>query len=174
MPCRRRDVLYTFYSSFAAENQPPRLFDSKMESTALSAWPKRASLLVLGLYWVALAMATHWPQVQPPLSFRPSDKIQHLVAFGLLAVLIAFAWSRFAPLSARKLLAVLAIVAAYGVLDELTQPLTGRHRDPLDWVADVLGAALALACFALVARVLKSAPVKSSASAAESRPGRSS
>jgi VanZ family protein len=46
-------------------------------------------------------------------------------------------WSRTAG-------TVFVAVAAYGGLDELTQPLTNRTCDPWDFAADVVGAALGL------------------------------
>lgn len=124
-----------------------------MDETPAAIWPKRLSLAVLGVYWLVLATATHLPNVAPPPGFDPGDKAEHLAAFGLLAVLLAVAWSFHRPMTWRSLAAILAIVAVYAAIDEITQPLTGRNRDPLDWIADVLGASAGLAIFAVVYRL---------------------
>jgi VanZ family protein len=39
----------------------------------------------------------------------------------------------------------LAAVITYGLLDEFTQPLTGRDFDWFDWAADIGGAAVGAA-----------------------------
>ena len=72
------------------------------------------------------------------------DKLGHFMVFGLLATLVArngfvpgYAW-----------LAVL-IVSAFGASDEWHQSFTpGRSVEVADWVADTLGATLAVTLYA--------------------------
>ena len=78
--------------------------------------------------------------------FENSDKFVHFICFGGLA----FAWTFwFSPKKwSRKpvefLLAVVAIVSAYGIIDELHQSFVpGRSCSIFDWMADTSGAFLA-------------------------------
>jgi VanZ family protein len=111
------------------------------------SWRLRIAILLLAAYWLLLITATHIPKVPEPLGFRTSDKVQHLVAYGTLAVLAAWVWSLLRPFGWRQALLLLALVASHGVFDEVTQPIFGRNADVLDWYADVTGAALGLGLF---------------------------
>lgn len=72
----------------------------------------------------------------PTLSY--SDKLNHALAFFVLGSLGSIAW----PAGARALLGGLA---GYGILIELLQwPVPGHNADPLDVVADLVGALLAM------------------------------
>lgn len=53
--------------------------------------------------------------------------------------------------------AIPAYALAYGVIIEVVQGLapTGRHSDPLDFVADAVGVALAVAAYAAVRRMAR-------------------
>ncbi|MCO5045267.1 MAG: VanZ family protein [Verrucomicrobia bacterium] len=88
-----------------------------------------------------------------PSWFSAHDKVTHAIAFGLLASLIQFALLRahrlrFLPAACIAWL----LTTAYGGLDELHQRFTpGRVSDIADWIADMTGAALALAILALLA-----------------------
>ena len=77
------------------------------------------------------------------------DKVSHLLTFAALAVS-----GRLALVPVRPLAVALA---AYALLTEVLQALLpiGRHGDPLDWLADVVGVALGLGLAALPARVLR-------------------
>ena len=72
--------------------------------------------------------------------FLGEDKIVHFFVFGLLATLLARTdWT-----ARRPWLAVL-LASLYGLLDEAHQSFTpGRMVDVADWVADTLGACVAV------------------------------
>lgn len=71
------------------------------------------------------------------------DKVGHFGVFGLLGVLIA----RTQPLKRWWLGLVLA--SLYGITDEWRQSFTpGRSVEFADWIADTLGAALAVTLYA--------------------------
>lgn len=118
-----------------------------MASNQPTSLSKRISPVVLAVYWVALFVATHIPPVRP-LFPNQSDKVMHFVAFAGLAGLFAWTWSLRAAFGWRQGLAVLAILAVYGSLDEFTQTYVGRHAHVADWIADVAGASCGLAAFA--------------------------
>jgi VanZ family protein len=99
---------------------------------AAHARPWRFALLA---YLLALATATHWPQLQLGDEIPATDKTLHFVAFGGLAFLV---W-RAKVLRSR--LAVVAVALAWTVLDEVSQgiPALGRFVSIDDAVAGALG-----------------------------------
>jgi VanZ family protein len=113
-----------------------------VEKPGRSRWP----LVCLGGYWLVLCAATHWPNPWPAGGTpQYPDKLVHFTAYGILAFLAVFALGACCPNQSRRAcawrsLAVLAAVIAYGLLDEFTQPWTGRDFDWFDWAADIGGA----------------------------------
>ncbi len=71
------------------------------------------------------------------------DKVAHFSIFGLLATLMVRAVrGRWAPW------VVIALISVFGVTDEWHQSFVpGRSCDVLDWLADTLGAALAVSLY---------------------------
>lgn len=117
------------------------------------SWPRSWRGAVLAVYWVVLLVATHWPKViETGLPVTPSDKAEHLVAFGILAWLLAWVLYAKQRLTLGRALTIVAIAAAYGLFDEFTQPWFGRTLDPMDMVADVVGASLGVGVYALHSR----------------------
>lgn len=78
----------------------------------------------------------------------PTDKLGHFLVFGLLATLLL----RTPPLRAGRwpqLFTTVLIISAFGALDEFRQSFTpGRSVELADWIADTLGASLAVVCYA--------------------------
>lgn len=109
---------------------------------ALSPRPRRLPY-VLGLYWIVLFAATHWPNPWPGGEGpKYPDKLVHGTAyFGLTVLLTATLGIRVGGAWGRWAICYL-IVAAYGLADEFTQPWVGRDFDWHDWRADLIGAAL--------------------------------
>jgi hypothetical protein len=89
---------------------------------ATAAWTFWAA----SLFALVMALLPHPPQI-----VEASDKVQHMLAFAVLAGLAAVAWPR-------RLLAVGAGLLAFGGLIELLQLIPGLHRtgDVADWAAD--------------------------------------
>ena len=99
--------------------------------------------------WAAAIWAessTTWPSVAghhflPP--WLPTDKVAHMVLFGVQAVLIA---APSALRSRRVWLGAWALATLWGAVDETHQFwVPGRTADPMDWLADLIGAAVGLA-----------------------------
>ena len=116
--------------------------------------PRRA-IASLAVYWLVLCLATHWRNPWPR-GGAPSypDKLVHFTAYGILAALAVYVLGKLLASRGRGLTgwhaaAIWAVVVAYGLLDEFTQPLTGRDFEWLDWAADIGGAA----CGMLIAMV---------------------
>jgi len=93
------------------------------------------------LFWAAGAFAFVMAVLPRPPMFpgEPSDKVQHIVAFLVLAAL-----GRWAYPETRKRVLLLGLMA-FGALIEIVQAIPQLHRDSdlLDWLADT-GAALAV------------------------------
>ena len=105
------------------------------------------------IYWlpvialcVAIFVQSSFPPPDLKLSFPLKDKVMHMVAYGLLAVLFFRACRLTWParLSPMQLLAISVLFASlYGVSDEFHQSfLAARQADALDGVADVVGSIL--------------------------------
>ena len=98
------------------------------------------------LFWGACAFAFFMAVLPHPpvLPGEPSDKLQHIFAFLVLAVL-----GRLAYPETKKRVLLLGLMA-FGALIELAQaiPVIHRDSDPLDWLADT---AAALTVFVVVA-----------------------
>jgi VanZ family protein len=78
-----------------------------------------------------------------PVGLWNADKLVHFAVFGLLAT----ATVRVPALARRAWLAVL-LVSLFGAADEVHQGFTpGRSPDPYDWLADTLGALVAVAAY---------------------------
>lgn len=96
------------------------------------------------LVTVALLIGTHLPPGNVPrvvLQIAP-DKILHAVGYGTLAFLLYGGIRVRVHRRLRTYVWVILAVAALSVIDEMTQPLTGRDRDLLDFLASTAGAVL--------------------------------
>lgn len=99
----------------------------------------------LSIYWFILLLATSLPVQSLPI-IRISDKVNHLLAYFGLAVLLnlALLYQRKSKLLFEKAsMFTIIICLSYAILDELHQMLIpGRFADTLDWVADSVGTVL--------------------------------
>jgi VanZ family protein len=113
----------------------------------------------LAVYWVALFIGTHIPIDRIPLHQGSADKAAHLAAFAGLAMIFATTWQLSAGrLMTRHLMWVWIVIAIYGGVEEITQPLVGRVASVWDWLADSIGAALGLLAFVVIRRVIEAKP----------------
>jgi len=99
--------------------------------------------IVTAAYAVVLVMTTHIPRLHVPFGIAtplPADKLLHFAAYGVLGFLVGLI-SAEARLNPRRIFPrALAVIAAFALLDETTQPIFGRATEPFDWVADLMGA----------------------------------
>jgi VanZ family protein len=107
----------------------------------LKILPKIPALLVVTGIWF-LSSQSILPSPKGILGF---DKLQHLIAYLVLALTISFwvspAQREFHRL--RTLLLLVFISSLYGVIDEIHQYFVpGRDCNVWDWIADTLGAFL--------------------------------
>ena len=92
------------------------------------------------------------------LSDTLSDKFLHIAAYAPLGFLVlrAFTGGRLAAITWPRALAAVAISVLYGVSDEIHQMFVpDRTADPLDIVADAIGATLGVMALASLKVVRK-------------------
>lgn len=105
--------------------------------------------------WLAIALLstaclltlTHIPNDVLPkvLQLRLLDKVEHAVAYGLIAMFCLRSLRR--PVRSLLLLILLLALAVVGALDEITQPLVNRHASITDYAFDLIGIAAACVIF---------------------------
>ncbi len=117
------------------------MFVSRVPRSALAAL-----LWIALVLWAAtiLWLSSLTLKELPSAAFLVSDKFNHFIAFAVGGWLAASALrtSRASAPVGRQILLAIALVAAFGALDEMSQLLTpGRAGGDLyDWIADFLGA----------------------------------
>ncbi len=150
----RSDFGYLYNTSFVLF-QPLRFakLPVRMIDAPGTPLPKKLILAATIVYWVALEVAMHVPQIPRPL--EESDKILHFTSYALLALLVATTWSLYRPFHWRQALIVAVLLSLNGVIDETTQPYVGRACDVRDWMADTAGVVAALAAFLVIRAVLR-------------------
>lgn len=105
--------------------------------------------------WMAAIFVVSGLSAPPAMPGGMSFTSGHLLAYGLLAALIAraLAGGRWDGVGVVPLLQAWCLTMAYGASDEMHQSFVpGRCATFGDWLADGLGAAAALACLAVIAR----------------------
>jgi VanZ family protein len=91
-----------------------------------------------------IVMASSRSNVAGPPGIPYLDKIAHFSVFGLLATLVV----RSPGFRRRWALAAVVLVSLFGITDEFHQSFTpGRSVEFEDWLADTLGASLAVALY---------------------------
>jgi VanZ family protein len=120
-------------------------------------WKTRTLLLLAATaaYWLVMFVGTHLPGSIVHTSGH-TDKLYHFGAFFGLTVLLGFCIGCFRAVRLRQYAGIIGGVACYGIVDELTQKLTHRTADPLDWLADVCGAIAGVLIFAAGTKLLRS------------------
>lgn len=112
-----------------------------------AADPSRAKPRLEWIWALAMAglivFASSRSMVAGP-QFSNSDKVAHFGAYGLLATLVCRVGSGW-----KGALWGLLLASAFGVSDEWHQSFVpGRSSDVFDWVADTVGATLAVSLYA--------------------------
>ena len=107
------------------------------------------------VYLTVIFSLSAQPNLKPPLRFKNSDKLYHLIEYGGLGLLLGRALR--AGLGARGALAAgagtLVLTSLVGAADEIFQrTIPGRESSVLDWSADTAGAALAIGLLLWLAR----------------------
>jgi VanZ family protein len=121
-----------------------------------SPWIARLLAAATAAFTALLVVATHYPRPEELLGPNPpSDKTLHFVAYGMLAALAAATWLTSRRLAGKSLGGLAVALAAFGGLDELTQPFFRRSAEPLDWLYDCAGIVIGIAAVATMAAILR-------------------
>ena len=129
----------------------------------MSATSQKTSARRIALAWLPTVayMLLIWFLSSAPISVSLEDvpfkdKGVHVIEYGTLAVLSAYAISRSWPRLGllRALSWAAALTFSWGYLDELHQAFVpGRDSDALDVLADTIGAFAGTTCFGLFERL---------------------
>lgn len=102
-------------------------------------------ILALLLYCAVIFWLSDQPSLPLPMLFEYQDKLHHFSAYFIMSIL---AWRSFRHLTHNPVqLSAFAVLfcSLYGVSDEWHQSFVeGRTADSLDWLADTLGASVAV------------------------------
>jgi len=118
------------------ENSSPRKEGAKRGRNWL-AW-------VLGVYWVALFVATHIPKPPELPAVDHGDKYLHLFAYALLGLLLSLTLAARRPFSLPVSGQAFGVLLLYAAADELLQIPVGRSCELGDLLADAAGALVAV------------------------------
>jgi len=119
--------------------------------------PQVIDALIWAFALLALAGTVWYSLASPPAADQVlgSDKVAHAAAYAVdtMLLLLAVVWrpGRPQPLVA-WVVPILLAVAILGAAIEFVQDAVGRDADPLDWVADLAGIAIAALAFGLLRR----------------------
>ena len=106
---------------------------------------KTINVTFLTLYCSLIFWLSSQAVLPTPMLFDHQDKIHHMTAYFIMAIL---AWRFFKDyLTKPSTLAIVSIFycSLYGASDEWHQSfVAGREADIFDWLADTIGALLAL------------------------------
>jgi len=101
---------------------------------------------VLTVYCTLIFLLSHQPTLPMPLAFPHQDKLSHLVAYAVMAILAWRAFSHRLSATQALWLATALFCSLYGMSDEFHQSfIPGRNSEVADWLADTLGAVIAAA-----------------------------
>lgn len=95
------------------------------------------------------------PGLSPPVHFQNSDKVAHLLEYGVLGLLFARALRATLPARSWLFLSMLMLGAGLGIAacDEYFQSfIPGRDSTVLDWLADGTGLTFAQLAYLAAAR----------------------
>ena len=106
---------------------------------------KALDFIVLILYFLFIYWLSDQSNSPAPSWFEFQDKIHHAGAYFIMTLL---AWRCFRHVFKRPIIVFFVSVAfcsLYGLTDEWHQSfIVGRQSDVIDWVADTIGAVLAM------------------------------
>jgi VanZ family protein len=99
------------------------------------------------VYWLLISVGTVIP-VKILYKYTINDKIEHCIAYFILSIFIILFNSmqgKFAILRKHPFLFSFLFIALYGMFNELAQLyIPDRFCDFYDWLADVIGALIAI------------------------------
>ena len=111
--------------------------------TRAAPGPRRILLAGCVALFVCASGISHMPLERMP-ELPASDKTLHIAGFFVLAAALMASVLAYGLDRCRRLPLAVAILATYGLLDEITQPWFNRCADIWDLAADMAGALVAI------------------------------
>jgi len=112
---------------------------------------RNAFTISFWVYGLILVVATHAPAKEVQFLARAAengmldaDKLLHLTAYGVLGLLAGLAYGGRWQNASTAALWLFTLLTAWGLFDEMTQPLFGRLADVSDLIYDILGSGIGL------------------------------
>jgi VanZ family protein len=102
-------------------------------------------ILALLYYCAVIFWFSHQPSLPIPMLFEFQDKLHHFTAYFMMGILASRTIRHF--VMPPFMLAIVSVMfcSLYGISDEWHQSFVeGRTADSLDWVADTIGATVAM------------------------------
>ncbi len=107
--------------------------------------PKTINVTFLTLYCCLIFWLSSQSSLPAPMLFIHQDKLVHLGAYFIMGVLAWRVFRAFFKKSLTTAVVSLLFCSLYGISDEWHQSyVPGRDADVFDWIADTLGASIAL------------------------------
>ncbi|MEI8208047.1 MAG: VanZ family protein [Methylococcales bacterium] len=117
---------------------------------------KALDFLILGLYFLFIFFLSDQSSLPAPIWFEYQDKLYHAGAYFIMALLIWRAIRHYFRTPIIVVFASIIFCSLYGLSDEWHQTfVVGRSPDILDWVADTVGATLAMLFLTFLSRITK-------------------
>jgi VanZ family protein len=116
------------------------------EQSGQNSSRQRRRILWPFLLAAVIVVASSQGEVATPVRFDGMDKVVHCLVYGALATLVLrVPWVARHPW---RVFLTIAAASLFGASDECHQSFTpGRQADVFDWLADTLGACLAVALY---------------------------
>jgi VanZ family protein len=108
---------------------------------------KFLDMLMLGSYCAFMYWLSAQASLKPPIDFGIlyQDKLYHAGAYFIMSLLAWRSFKHYCHQSFTLALVSIAFCSLYGVSDEWHQSfVAGRSSDAFDWLADTVGASLAM------------------------------
>jgi VanZ family protein len=103
--------------------------------------------------WLTQFVLTHLPGLGPLSPSTRFDEMVHGLGFAVLAFMLATTWRlNSGELSWARLGWAWLVLLLYAAVDEWTQQFVGRTTSMSDWWADIIGAMIGLALYAISRR----------------------
>lgn len=117
---------------------------------------KFINLTFLVLYCGFIFWLSSKPSLPAPMFFIHQDKIHHMGAYFIMGLLAWRFFNDFFSKPTTVFIVSLSFCSIYGMSDELHQSFVpGRDADVVDWLADTLGALIALIAIQLTRKRFK-------------------
>ena len=117
---------------------------------------KLVNLTLLALYCILIYWLSSRPSLNVPMLFTHHDKIHHMFAYFIMGLLAYRFFGAFFAKPSSCYIVSLCFCSLYGLSDEWHQSFVqGRDGDLFDWLADTLGALIALGTIQLTKKKQK-------------------